>query len=74
MCAETTARVATNLGFGMHFALDATHTFDLASHDGGTIAADELARVTAANLDPEFGRVSTTTEAIRELTKSRAAT
>jgi nicotinamidase-related amidase len=67
MCAETTARVAANLGFGMRFALDATHTFDIVSHDGGTIAADDLARVTAANLDPEFGRVVTMAEAIGEL-------
>ena len=72
MCCETTARVAANLGFGMRFALDATHTFDLAAHDGGTLSADELARVTAANLDPEFGRVVSTAEAIGELAPVRA--
>jgi nicotinamidase-related amidase len=72
MCCETTARVAANLGFGMRFALDATHTFDLAAHDGGTLSADELARVTAANLDPEFGRVVTTAEAIAQLAPVRA--
>ena len=66
MCAETTARVAANLGFEMRFAIDATHTFDLKAHDGGTITADELARVTAANLDPEFCRVVTTAEALAE--------
>jgi nicotinamidase-related amidase len=65
-CCETTARLAGNLGFDTRFALDATHTFDLAAHDGGTISADELARVTAANLDPEFCRVVTTAEAIGE--------
>ena len=68
MCCETTARVGANLGFDVRFALDATLTFDLASHDGGTIAADELARVTAANLDPEFGRVLSTAEALDMLT------
>ena len=62
-CCETTARVGANLGF----AIDATHTFDLPDRDGATITADELARVTAANLDPEFGRVLTTSEAIGEL-------
>ena len=66
-CCETTARVGANLGFEMGFAIDATHTFDLDDHEGGTIAADELARVTAANLDPEFGRVLTAAEAIAEL-------
>jgi nicotinamidase-related amidase len=72
MCCETTARVAANLGFGMRFALDATHTFDLPARDGGTIGADELARVTAANLEPEFGRVVSTAEAIGELEPVRA--
>jgi nicotinamidase-related amidase len=67
MCCETTARVGANLGFEMSFAIDATHTFDLDDHEGGTIAADELARVTAANLDPEFGRVLTAAEAIAGL-------
>src|SRR5919198_715246 len=43
MCCETTARVGANLGFEMSFAIDATHTFDLDDHEGGTIAADELA-------------------------------
>jgi nicotinamidase-related amidase len=67
MCAETTARVGANLGFELRFAIDATHTFDLDDRNGGTITADELARVTAANLDPEFGRVLSTGEAIAEL-------
>jgi nicotinamidase-related amidase len=64
MCCETTARVAANLGFDMDFVLDATYTFGLPSHDGGTISADELSRVTAANLDPEFGQVVSTREAV----------
>jgi nicotinamidase-related amidase len=64
MCCETTARVAANLGFDMDFVLDATYTFGLPSRDGGTLSADELARVTAANLDPEFGRVLTTRDAV----------
>jgi len=67
MCCETTARVAANLGFEMDFVLDATYTFALPSHDGGTITADELSRVTAANLDPEFGRVISTHEAVAAL-------
>jgi nicotinamidase-related amidase len=64
MCCETTARIGSNLGFEMRFVLDATHTFDLADRDGDTIPAEELARVTAANLDPEFGVVSSTAEAL----------
>jgi nicotinamidase-related amidase len=67
MCCETTARVAANLDFATTFVLDATYTFGLSAHDGGTITADELARVTAANLDPEFGRVVDTREAVAGL-------
>jgi nicotinamidase-related amidase len=67
MCCETTARVGANLGFDMRFAIDATHTFDLTDRDGAPITAAELARVTAANLDPEFGRVLTTADAVAEL-------
>jgi nicotinamidase-related amidase len=67
MCCETTARVAANLGFETDFVLDATHTFDLPAHGGGTITADELSRVTASNLDPEFGRVVATREAVAGL-------
>jgi nicotinamidase-related amidase len=67
MCCETTARVAANLDFDMTFVLDATHTYDLPARDGGTITADELSRVTATNLDPEFGRVVDTHEAVAGL-------
>lgn len=68
MCCETTARVAANLDFEMTFVLDATHTYDLPAHDGnGAISADELSRVTASNLDPEFGRVVDTREAVASL-------
>jgi nicotinamidase-related amidase len=67
MCCETTARVAATLGFDMRFAIDATHTFDLADSDGGTIPAEELARVTAATIDSEYGRVVTAADAIAEL-------
>ena len=69
MCCETTARVAANLDFEMTFVLDATYTFALPARDGGTITADELSRVTASNLDPEFGRVVDT----RELVAQRVA-
>ena len=58
-CCETTARVGSDLGFGVDFVLDATHTFDLAG-----LSADELARVTAANLEAEFARVVSTAELI----------
>ena len=61
-CCETTARMAGNLGYDTLFVLDATHTFDLPAHGGGTITADELARVTASNLQGEFADVVMTTD------------
>lgn len=63
MCRETTARLASDLGFSMTFALDATHTFDLPG-----ISADELARATAATLAADFGRVALTSELLQERT------
>lgn len=56
-CCETTARMGGNLGHRVLFALDATHTFDRAALDGTVVPADELARVTAANLHGEFATV-----------------
>ena len=61
-CCETTARMAGNLGYDTLFVIDATHTFDLPAYGGGTITADELARVTATNLQEEFASVVTTAE------------
>lgn len=63
-CCETTARMAGNLGYDTLFVLDATHTFDLPAHGGGTISADELARVTASNLQDEFADVVLTKDLI----------
>jgi nicotinamidase-related amidase len=66
-CCETTARVGCDLGYEVIFPLDATHTFDRKAASGDTIPADAIARVTAATLDGEFARV-TTTEALLEHT------
>jgi nicotinamidase-related amidase len=67
MCCETTARIGSDLGYDVRFAIDATHTFDQDDRNGGTITADDLARVTASNFDPEFGRILTSADAIAEL-------
>jgi nicotinamidase-related amidase len=62
LCCETTARVGGNLGYRVHFALDATHTFDRTGPDGVTVPAADLARVTAVNLHGEFATVATTAQ------------
>jgi nicotinamidase-related amidase len=64
-CCETTARIGGNLGYDVQFVLDATHTFDRRAIDGTVITADELARVTAANLQDEFATVTTTAAMLR---------
>jgi nicotinamidase-related amidase len=61
-CCETTARMAGNLGYQTLFALDATHTFDRRTPTGRTLSADELAEVTATNLEGEFAHVVDTRE------------
>ena len=66
-CCETTARVASNLGFDTWFVLDATHTFDRADLDGVTVSADMLARITATNLDGEFAHVLNTADALERI-------
>jgi nicotinamidase-related amidase len=63
-CCETTARVGGNLGYDVRFVLDATHTFDRPDPYGGTVGADELARVTATNLHGEFATVIDTRDAL----------
>jgi nicotinamidase-related amidase len=62
MCCETTARMAGNLGYETLFVLDATCTFDLPAHGGGTVSAEELARVTATNLQDDFADVVMTAD------------
>ena len=65
MCCETTARMGGNLGYDVAFVLDATHTFDLPGPDGFVFAAEEVARMTAANLDGEFATVVSTDDYVR---------
>jgi nicotinamidase-related amidase len=62
-CCETTARMAGNLGYRVNFVLDATYTFDRMGPDGVNVLAEELSRVTGANLHGEFATVMTTAQA-----------
>jgi nicotinamidase-related amidase len=56
-CCETTARMASDLGYEMLYALDATYTFD-----EGDFSAEQIMAVTAVNLHGHFGRVADTSE------------
>jgi nicotinamidase-related amidase len=66
-CCETTARMAGNLGYDVTFVIDATHTFDRVAPDGTVISAEDIARVTAANLHGEFATVATTQSVLARL-------
>lgn len=63
-CCETTARMGGNLGYRVYFIIDATHTFDGVAMDGSRIPADDIARVTGANLQGEFADVISTEKAV----------
>ncbi len=63
-CVETTARMGGNLGYEVLLVADACHTFDRRHPDGEVIAAEQLARATAASLHGEFATVVRTAELV----------
>lgn len=63
-CCETTARMAGNLGYEVLFVLDATRTFDFKDVEGQLVKAEEMARITGANLHGEFAQVVRTSQLI----------
>ena len=59
-CCETTARVASDLGYSVRFVIDATATHPLELWDGsGTMSADDVAARTASALHGRFAEVVT---------------
>jgi nicotinamidase-related amidase len=59
-CCETTARLASDLGYRVRFVLDATATHPLARHDGGgRLSVAEVQERTAAALQDRFAEVVT---------------
>jgi nicotinamidase-related amidase len=63
-CVETTTRVGGNLGYRIRLPLDATMTFDKRALDGSLITADEVARMTAANLNKQFATIVSTQDVL----------
>jgi len=59
-CCDTTARMASDLGYRVYFPLDATCTFDRTAPGGLTVPAESVAQRVAASLDGEFATVVTT--------------
>ncbi len=64
VCCETTARMASDLGYEVLFVGDATATFDIEAPNHQVFRARELARYTIVNLQAEFGQVVFTAELI----------
>ncbi len=59
-CVETTARVASDLGFEVEVVIDATATHPLKRHDGsGTLSAQDVIDRTAAALSERFATITT---------------
>ncbi|MFZ0493931.1 MAG: cysteine hydrolase family protein [Acidimicrobiia bacterium] len=64
VCCETTARMASDLGYDTLFVIDATYTFDTAGPDGVLVAGADLMRATAASLHDEFATIVNTANLI----------
>ncbi len=66
-CVETTTRMAGNLGFDACLVRDATWTFDRVGPDGEAHTAEAIHAMTLSNLNGEFARIVTTSEAVAAL-------
>jgi nicotinamidase-related amidase len=66
-CVETTTRMAGNLGFDARLVRDATWTFDRVGPDGDAHSAADIHAMTLANLNGEFARIVSASEAIAAL-------
>jgi nicotinamidase-related amidase len=66
-CVETTTRMAGNLGFDTCLVRDATWTFDRIGPDGDAHTAEAIHAMTLANLNGEFARIVTASEAAAAL-------
>lgn len=64
VCCETTARMASDLGYEVLFVSDATFTFDIVAPNHQVFRARELARYTQVNLQDDFAKVVFTAELI----------
>lgn len=58
-CCETTTRVASDLGFTVHFVTEATLTFPMTHADGTVFSAEEIKKRTELVLDGRFAQIKT---------------
>jgi nicotinamidase-related amidase len=57
-CCETTTRHASDLGFAVDYALNATVTWDMQQSDGSTLSAADIKMRTATVLQERFANVA----------------
>jgi nicotinamidase-related amidase len=65
-CCETTARHASDLGWKVTYALDATHTFEMQLLDGSALTTTDIKARTAVVLHGRFARVCNVTEVFEQ--------
>jgi nicotinamidase-related amidase len=63
-CCETTARHASDSGFKVTYALDATHTFPMVAKSGRTYSAADIMERTALVLEDRFATVVSAEEVL----------
>lgn len=64
LCVATTARMAGNLGFNTYVVRDGTACFDTKDVDGNLISAEDIHRITLANLNGQFATIIKTKDIV----------
>lgn len=64
MCCETTARMASDLGYEVLFVGDATHTFDIVTETKKVYRAREIALYAMLTIEADFGKVVRTSDLV----------
>ena len=71
-CCETTARHASDEGYSVDYALDATLTWDMRQPDGQTLSAASIKMRTATVLEGRFATVCSAQTALQMLSRSQS--
>jgi nicotinamidase-related amidase len=70
-CCETTTRHASDLGYAVDYALDATLTWDMQQSDGSTLSAADIKMRTATVLNDRFAQVGSAQAVLERITALR---
>jgi nicotinamidase-related amidase len=70
-CCETTTRHASDLGYAVDYALDATLTWDMLQSDGSTLRAVDIQMRTATVLQERFAHVDCAQAVLERITALR---